>query len=278
VADPNLWKETVMAKVLKTPVAYDEDGNPYPADKIDALFPQLNKMNLRSIGLAPVKPRKSGKKRAHYRLKPSDDIGVALERTERKPTHNETVNILLSALTNAKADAAFYANGFGGAKTLIFSLPRGTRYRWVREPETRYWVDAIRYIQPDLLGWDGSRFSSGPRNPGVIIEVVYTHLPEFDTWLALEELSKRNHIVLFFFVRPGFRMNFLNGVNASNKRPPLEINVEYYLQNGCLFKGKKDVTPDANKSDQDRYDDIVKTMLPAIMAKLKKLCKPASTP
>ena len=260
----------MKVKVLKTPVAFDEHGNPYRADQIDALYDRLVDMKLRSLSLAPVRPQKTGKKQAHFKMKAKHDVGTGLEHTERTPTHNETVEILLNALKNADPSIVFKQNVFKAPASKFFTLPKGTRYRWVCEPETRYWVDDRRFIQPDILGWDESRFSPGPRNPTIIIEVVYTHFPEFDTWLVLESLSKRNHIVLFYFVRPGRRMNFLNSINAASSRPPLEMNVEYVLREGRLFEGSKDVTPSLLKSDQDRYDEIFNVRMPDKMAKLKK--------
>lgn len=260
-----------MAKRLKTPVAFDAEGTPYKAEDIDRLYLELKSKQLWSVGVAPVTPRKSGEKRAHFRIKPGTDVGVSLERTERKPTHNETITLLLSALGRSSSKVRFWAKVYGAEHEILTTLD-STRYRWVKEPETRYWVDSDRYIQPDLLGWDESRFSPGPRNPTIIIEVVYTHLPEPDTWEALEALSRRNHIILFFFVRPGYRYNFFNRIGKAEEGRPLQIQVEYYLKEGRLYKGWEDLTPKGSSCPRTRYDILRRDELEPALGKLKAWC------
>ena len=261
-----------MVKRLKTPVAQDENGTPYKAEDIDRLYSELKGKRLWSVGLEPVTPRKSGEKRAHFRIKPGTVLGTSLERTERKPTHNETVILLERALTRASSKVRFWSQVFGGGEHEIFTLAESTRYRWKKEPETRYWKDSEKYIQPDLLGWDESRFSPGPRNPTIIIEVVYTHLPEPKTWELLEALSLRNHIVLFFFVRPRYRYNLFNRIGRAEDGRPLQIQVEYYLKEGKLYKGLNNVTPKGISSPEDRYDVIKDKVFEPALAKLKKWC------
>lgn len=122
----------------------------------------------------------------------------------------------------------------------IWRLPKGSQYQWVREPETRQWFEAKKYIQPDIYDFDASRRSAGPNNKSVVIEVIRTHEPETETYDRLVKLSELNHLVLFYFCNPNknHKGSWLGTFDPTVHQPdqPLRLRIEHYLVDGMFYK------------------------------------------
>ena len=205
---------------------------------------------------------------------------------ERDPTHNKTVALLRDTLnfygsnvviaTNDRARVEKVPDGKGGTKPVmkplkLWSCPDGSEYVWQREPWTHHWFENNKYIQPNLVGFDAKRPCPGPSNPPVIIEVINFHPPEFGTWARLVELSKSNHLVLFYLCSEKLQWGKFGKMKKrikKTKREPINrlwIQVAFYLRDGIFYdegeaktwlvKSEEDM-----KKQHDRVDKIFKRM------------------
>lgn len=272
-----------MAKdELKIPVAFGLDGTRYVPEDIDhpVKGPMLLADALFDINLDAVKARKGYRRndgvlvQSHFSMI-GDVEAVAIWRAENDPTHNEIVAKLCGLLDGAGSNVGVATNhptqkvavkkadgtSFPMPDVLeLWRCPKGTRYEWKREPETRLWVDAKRYIQPDLLGYDVNRRSAGPKNKAVIIEVIHHHPPEFETWQRLVELSTANHVVMFYFCSTAKAKGSAFGrfsYAAPATNAPLMIRTAHYLLDGMLHKDGKPFALHSVHTPEEQYQAIL---------------------
>lgn len=271
-----------MAKDVKVPAAFGLDGTRYEPEDIDDSYkgPIIAAETLFDVNFDSIEPvrkyqREDGVSvKSHFR-NAGDSPAGAIGRGEKDKTHDETIALILRQLTKAGTDVAFTTshptnkievNKKGGGtihisdEIEIWRCPKGARYEWRSEPETRWWIDSEHYIQPDMMGYDASRRSAGPKNRGVIIEVIHHHPPEPSTWDHLVALSKANHLVMFFFCSPkkpsGSFYGRLDYPNAE-KGLPLRIRAAHYLWNGVLHRDGKVLWLDPRHTHEQQYEAIL---------------------
>ena len=272
-----------MAKdELKIPVAFGSDGTRYVPEDIDDPIkgPMLLADTLFDINVDAIKARKGHHRsegewvQPHFSMIGDVEVG-AIGRAENDPTHNEILAKIWRQLERAESNVGVATNhptkkvaikksdgtSFSMPDGLeLWRCPKGTRYEWKREPETRLWMDAKRYIQPDLLGYDVSRRSAGPKNKAVIIEVIHHHPPELETWQRLVELSTANHVVMFYLCSKAKTTGSKFGrisYPASKTNDPLLIRTTHYLLDGVFHKDGQPFGFHPIHTAEERYHAIL---------------------
>jgi hypothetical protein len=237
------------------PVAFDVDGNKYEPTDIDTddfqakvtATADRDAVELHDVSYDPVKAIRTYAKadgtvvRAHFALI-GTSTGERIGRGERDDkTHERTIDTLLAALNAAGSNLAFTTTVFkkNNEHSEFWRCPTGSDYRWVREPETRQWFPNKKYIQPDLYGFDDKRRTAGPLNKSVVIEVIRTHEPEEETYDRLVELSKVNHLVMFYYCHPNRSnaswLGMMEEADPATKQPS-RLRTELYLLDGTFYK------------------------------------------
>jgi hypothetical protein len=216
-------------------------------------------------GLIPVQPHFSPVGKA------IKVVAVDPEATEKDPTHNKIVKRLCDTLNHYKSNFVIATNhqtekvkirlSDGKTKDVpkpvrLWSCQAECDFVWRREPWTHRWFEKVKYIQPDLVGFDANRPFPGPNNPTVIIEVVNSHPPEKETWERLVELSRDHHWVLFYLCAAGHEVGRFGKMKRRVKNTRtgpvkrLWIQVAFYLKDGIFYDEGKPVT----SVDQDNEE------------------------
>ncbi len=240
--------------------AFGPGNEPFKAEEIKdplrlARMQTLPLYDAEDMEVEPVRESVNGKS-AHFRRKKEEKMGNQIGRSENKPDHNAAVDEILKGLSTNTLPLIFTSlhrykrievNIDGETTKVAEPIDIGNvikiaDYRWFKESRARIWLDAERYIQPDLMGCDSLRASPTPSAPAVVIEVIRTHPPEFETYLALKDASTRNHLVLFFFIA-GKRINDeLNSIELHDDF--CEVRAQLYLKNGSLYQRDEEIRID----------------------------------
>jgi hypothetical protein len=104
---------------------------------------------------------------------------------------------------------------------------------WEDGTACRVPVGDARYIQPDICGRSTNSLFPAAKNRSLIIEVIQTHIPEFETFFSLLDLSRYNFLVLFYFVAPqSFKTQY-----SQHFLTPMEtkLRVSHYLLDGQVL-------------------------------------------
>ncbi|QTK46696.1 hypothetical protein [Xanthomonas euvesicatoria] len=221
----------------------------------------------------PVRESINGKS-AHFRRKKEKKMGNQIGLSENKPDHNAAVDDILEELSTNKLPLIFTSLhrykrievNIDGEKAKVAepidigNVIKIADYRWFKESRARIWLDAERYIQPDLMGCDSLRASPTPSTPAVVIEVIRTHPPEFETYLALRDASTRNHLILFFFIAGERRNDELNSIELRDDL--CEVRAQLYLKNGFLYQRDEKIEIDrsiAEAGPEVAYQHLINT-------------------
>jgi len=233
--------------LVKTHTAWDEHGKDYSAEEINdvGVYAEMKEAGVYDELRRPVTPvMRTDEESSHFRLC-SVDKSTTTRRKESDPHHDNVVvslqEFLSAAGTNLTISTRDWGNprlvkkGDGQVKvpgeTRIWNHRKNTAYKWYREPDTRHWISSKKYILPDIVGRDGLTFSRTSDNVGIIIEVVYEHWPDEQSWVELHRLSTVNYLILFYFVKPSAYVNRENSYNSENS----ELLISVYLKAGELF-------------------------------------------
>ncbi|WP_426269235.1 hypothetical protein ACN9MB_13470 [Dyella kyungheensis] len=208
------------------------------------------------------------------------------EATERDITHNDVVQRLCAALSHYKSNFVIATNHpkekvrvrlkeegfkFVPKPVRLWACQAEPDFVWRREPWTHRWFERIKYIQPDLVGFDANRAFPGPNNPNVIIEVINFHPPEEETWRRLVELSLNHHWVLFYLCAKGHEVGRFGKMKSRVRRTAkgevrrLWIQVAFYLKDGIFYDGLVAKTS-VGQSNKEQHE-IVQKIFKRIKAK-----------
>lgn len=199
-----------------------------------------------------------GKKRSHFKAKNElldADIESA-ERADNDPTHNDAVDSIQQGLTSPKAQSIEVLikckPGSKSSSRSVWKSHPSSHYHWFKEPATRLDIDPAHFVQPDVVGTDSTRMSRSKKNPCIVIEVVRTHWPESETFKSLEQLSRMNTLILFYFVKKNLHRNsFVNKANLASAQKA--ITVSSYLHNGIFYLNDCAVETDPKLTMDERY-------------------------
>ncbi|UKE46214.1 hypothetical protein [Xanthomonas cerealis] len=233
--------------MVKTHTAWNEHGKPYTAEQINdvGIYAEMKAVGVYDELKRPVTPvMRTAEESSHFRLC-SVDKSTTTRRKESDPHHDNVVVSLHEFLSAAEANLTVSTKDWGNSKwvkkgdgqvevpgeTQIWSHRKNTAYKWHREPDTRHWISSKEYILPDIVGRDELTFSRTSDNVGIIVEVVYEHWPDEQSWAELLRLSTVNYLVLFYFVKPSADVNRENGYNSDSS----ELLISVYLKAGELF-------------------------------------------
>lgn len=174
----------------------------------------------------------------HFRRIGRASFGTRLGRGENDPTHDKCVSLLYENLSSDKINRvsiSVYVFDDNGKyqEQVVFSTLAGTDYRWFMESTARVGFQDDRYIQPDLSGRDANKFFPTSSSPNVIIEVIRTHIPEETTFARLQELSKANTLVIFYFINEQEDGSKIN--RYRKKDDHLTIRVSRYMVGGEVY-------------------------------------------
>lgn len=202
-----------------------------------ALYPRMREeplLNEADELVIPVR-KTSG---PHFRRIGRASFGTRLGRGENDPTHNQCVTLLHENLSSEKINrisvsAYVFDDNGNHEQQVIFSTLAGTDYRWFMESTARVGFHDERYIQPDLSGRDANKFFPTSSSPNVIIEVIRTHIPEETTFARIQELSKANTLVLFYFINERAESSKINNFRVEDNH--LTIRVSRYMVGGEAY-------------------------------------------
>ena len=202
-----------------------------------ALYPRMREEPLLNEADELVIPvRKTGG--PHFRRIGRASFGTRLGRGENDPMHNQCVSLLhenLSSDAINRVSISVYVFDDKGKyeEQVIFSTLAATDYRWFMESTARVGFHDDRFIQPDLSGRDANKFFPTSSSPNVIIEVIRTHIPEETTFARLQELSKANTLVVFYFINEQEEGSKIN--RYRKKDDHLTIRVSRYMVGGEAY-------------------------------------------
>lgn len=160
-----------------------------------------------------------------------------VQKQESDPTHNRVVSTLIAQL-NAKP-VVFRTNTFEGGvlgeQVLLGPLDTGEYEWWSDVTGNRIPVGNGRYIQPDICGRPKNQAAFCPSNdrPAVLIEVIQTHPPEWETLFYLLDLTEKNHLLVFYFVAPnrhGTKYSYANEAQGQ-----FRVTSAFYLLDRKVF-------------------------------------------
>ncbi len=227
-----------------------------------ALYPRMREEPLLNDADELVIPvRKTGG--PHFRRIGRASFGARLGRGENDPTHNQCVSLLHETLSREevkRVSISVYVFDDKGnyEEQVIFSTLAGTDYRWFMENTARVGFHDERYIQPDLSGRDANKFFPTSSSPNVIIEVIRTHIPEETTFARLQELSKANTLVVFYFINERARGSKIN--NFREEDGHMTIRASKYMLGGELYlNGSPVKAQQPNESFSHWYEYLTNT-------------------
>ena len=263
-----------MTRDVKTARAYSESSTFTVKDIKDPIkLAQMRSTTLRDDFFNEViAVRREDGAADHFRGKAGEmESG---ERASVDPLHAKTIAQLMEFLQEGdfSADVVGFRAGKRVARSIWQALPT-SRYAWVTEPSTRIYMQDGAFVQPDIVGYDAQRFTRGPRNPVVVIEVVHAHWPDYPTWLHLLQLSRMNHLILFYFVGEGRESAWLNFVARRDGR---KLVVSCHLHEGVVRWKDAALTPVIELDPRQSYEWIKERVFAAIDAEVDRASKKAS--
>lgn len=190
----------------------------------------------------------------HFRRLAGGAFRVRVGTSEQDETHKRCISHLHAKLTGQLVGVVTNVFEGGSVDTYILVKPtRDSSYIWYEE--ARIPLGGGRYIQSDLCGRDVTAFSMGTANPGIIIEVIQTHLPERDTFYALLNISKAHVFVGFYFIGPGRMVSKFNSVLGSDEA--MHLRFAYYLLDGVFYENGQPVRRDDKVDDETWYQQLL---------------------
>jgi hypothetical protein len=206
---------------------------------IDALYRKMSSEVLlrfdgrqRPVIVTPV--RRVGA--PHFRAVAGTAFRRRIGRRENDPSHTRCIKFLTDRLLNKQLEVATRVfEGNAHTEQIIFASPPKAIYSWwTSAKDCRIVFDKGRYIIPDVCGRDPSAFFPGGKNRNIVIEVIRTHAPEQRTFAYLRELSKQNHVILFYFIAED---NISSGYNRYDDEDDhlFRLRIAFYLIDGAMW-------------------------------------------
>lgn len=212
------------------------------------------------------------KVRPHFRAISKGNFVDRIGRIDPDPSHNACVEKLLVHLSDKRLRLLTNVFPDDGTRDeqVIFEEPLDIRYLWGKEAAVRIPVGYGKYIQPDLAGRDRRQFHASNRFPSVIIEVIRTHPPDFDTFFCLLRLSTQGHIVVFHFIGPGCVDSTYNRLTTIDDT--ICIACAYYLNGGSVYKNSESDKwmPLSDTTDEEWYGYLKEKYWGFAMKELQK--------
>lgn len=175
--------------------------------------------------------------------------------SESNESHNKAIALLFKFLHGKRCKLITHIFDDDGVKDIQVLYDTKTAYRWWNDDEaTKISFRRGKYIRPDLCGRDNNIFAANRKSRSLIIEVVNTHIPEYDTLRRLLELSEQNHIVIFYYVTSNSQSTQYNRFQVL--KDWTEVRASYYLIDGKFYKNGEEIEPLNNKKDIAWYQNI----------------------
>ncbi|MCV0324209.1 MAG: Uncharacterized protein K0R79_2023 [Stenotrophomonas indicatrix] len=156
------------------------------------------------------------------------------------------------------------AASIGESKTYelqtVFSAIAGSGYRWFTGPSARVIYPDGSYIESDLCGRATATFYPTRVKPNIVIEVIRSHPPDFDTFERLVELSKNNTFVLFFLIPENDDNSVESQFNRAWRKDRLQLRVSFYLMDGMFYEAAVHI-PDSGTNRRGVYEQLVSGVL-----------------
>lgn len=207
-------KCTIRAEDLSNPVTLEL------AKRVDLVDPS---------GQFSLSPRQVPDKRPHF-VAPPDSVARRVLGFEKDPTHDNRIAFLLNELEapeqNWKLTESHYADG-ALVTTELFKI---TGYSWGKEIHRFVSADAV--ARHDLFG-QAQQLEMSIFRPWVAIEVINTHYPDEETFLALSALSLAFPFIVLFDCTD--RKNYFLKVD----RETGTITTRLYLREGRIWSNGK---------------------------------------
>jgi hypothetical protein len=184
-----------------------------------------------------------------------------VERRENDPTHNRCVTALVQLFD--QSSLRIWSNTFEDDGTVT---PFGTTLFSQGPSDYKWWQDGgpcrmsagpENFIQPDICGRSTEVFYPSGRQPNVIVEVINTHPPEFDTFFALLHYSLYNHLVAFYYVAPDSDGSQYSSYRISDG--VISLRVAHYLLGGKAYMNGKEVAKIEGSTDRAWFEHLQRT-------------------
>lgn len=219
------------------------------------------------VPLTPVRLKGS----YHYRRLGGEVQLQGLPRAPKDPTHDQIVRTLHQRLDASEGKLEFYTYVFDNdyrqkkkaaleeierrgmkedkgfikeylaehapiPEQPLFMAPKNEQYAWFKEATGVIRFSDERFIQPDITGRGSSTLTPTGRLPGLIIEVIRTHIPDQETFKKLVQLSRMAYQVYFYFTDSKGSASRYNDTRTCKRDGVnfLRIRVAIYLQGGEL--------------------------------------------
>lgn len=182
------------------------------------------------------------------------------ERRERDPTHDACIATLVRLLRSSKLkvwSATFNDEGVRDPFGQVLFAQGKSDYDWWQDGgPCRMAAGPGAYIQPDICGRSKEVFFPSARLQNVIIEVINTHPPELETFYALLDYSRYNHLVLFYYVVPDTDRSQYSEYEMRDAT--LMLRATHYLLGGQVFRNGKPVER-YGRNDEAWYAHLLNT-------------------
>ncbi|WP_286071344.1 hypothetical protein [Stenotrophomonas sp. 57] len=142
----------------------------------------------------------------------------------------------------------------------VFNAIAGSDYRWFTGPSARVIYPDGSYIESDLCGRATATFYPTRLKPNIVIEVIRSHPPDFDTFERLVELSKNNTFVLFFLIPENDDNSVESQFNRAWRKHRLQLRVSFYLMDGMFYEAAVHI-PDSGINRRAVYEQLVSGVL-----------------
>jgi len=182
---------------------------------------------------SPLRRRELGirdrKGNLHYYQK-RNIRGSLDSKSKDSSAHDQEVQALTSFLNNNEK-VAIGTYVFDKGTKLFQPLLRLKDFSW--QKEVHFSVSENGYVRCDVLG-RSNNLSWSEKTPYVAIEVVDTHFPSKESFIALVELSKKLPVVIgFYFLNGGGRFNHKKNPERSNGFATLRLSC--YISDGGFW-------------------------------------------
>lgn len=208
----------------------------------------------------------------HFRRLVGTGDDVLVGAREDDETHTRVIRFLTRLLNDCKGKVRIRTRLFKDNTTdstlPILAAVDGGLFQWLMEGKARIYLDESRYIQPDIAGRHSGWFIGRPSQPSIVIEVVRTHVPDFEAFRKLLDLSRAGHMVVLFFANWHKWGSVYSQVNT-DKKPNVELVVSHYLHGGEFHRCGKAKPRLAQQSDEAYYDHIKSTYLTPVLTNLR---------
>lgn len=143
----------------------------------------------------------------------------------------------------------------------IFKSCAGSDYKWFSGSDARVRYPDGSYIESDLCGKATASFCASQSRPDIVVEVIRTHPPDFETFEKLLGLSRNNTFVLFFIIP---ERDVESQMNRAWPVPTLDVRVSFYLKDGLFYESGIHI-PETGKTRSQAYAQLVSGVLESAM-------------